>query len=178
MHFKLSVLVRQLLMLTLTIEIKEKAFFAFLSESFWRFSQIAREVKWIVDIILTFKMSLWPFKCTVMIQVTSLSLCGRSVFLPAKKRRTDFKACIAYGRGDVLSPPTLSSPGGVWNGLLQLSLLFIERLTCSGLLRSNESGCEVHRRCAGDEALYDSGFKNIIRTEVPALLLKRGRKKN
>lgn len=36
----------------------------------------------------------------------------------------------------------------------------------------------MHRRCAGDEALYDSGFKNIIRTEVPALLLKRGRKKN
>lgn len=35
----------------------------------------------------------------------------------------------------------------------------------------------MHRRCAGDEALYDSGFKNIIRTEVPALLLKRGRKK-
>lgn len=45
MHFKLSVLVRQLLMLTLTIEIKEKAFFAFPSESLWRFSQIAREVK-------------------------------------------------------------------------------------------------------------------------------------
>ena len=179
MHFKLSVLLRQHLMLTLTIEIKEKAFFAFLSGGFPRFSQIAREVKWIVDIILTFKMSLWPFKCTVMIRVTSLSMDGRSVFLQAKEKadtRILKPVSLTGGATSYLLQPYLL-PGGVGMAFYSCHFFFIERLSCSGLLRSNKSGCEVHRRCAGDEALYDSGFKNIIRTEVPALLLKRGREK-
>lgn len=104
---------------------------------------------------------------------------GRSVFLQAKEKadtRILKPVSLTGGATSYLLQPYLL-PGGVGMAFYSCHFFFIERLTCSGLLRSNESGCEVHRRCAGDEALYDSGFKNIIRTEVPALLLKRGREK-